>query len=379
MKDEEEEIKIEIVKESGDENDDNDNKKECNCESCNNCCKCSCNEEIFYALTFLGRLIMTFYCFYGLFLIYNFLIQFIVLIPGILYEIENFPIQIILSIAYVSFAMISSNILIIPVYDFLLFPFLRYRNVFAHLESLNLVANILDNNKKATKKINLKKSYFLIDILLILLEISYITAYILGFSSKTNKVISIVDFIILLLIHMYYFIIFFGYIIVSIYFIIKLVRHNSKFFRNKMYVFFFDLEANINDFFSEREPLPKINLFCYSINPILYKSYITIDKYVEENKSLKKKCGCYCCNCFSLKSCECEGCEEFLSKKCGKCFSGCFKDSNDLDKFFYSIKLILRIFLFLGSFIIVCIIINKKRIFDIIFFFYFLFVYFHYH
>jgi hypothetical protein len=236
--------------------------------------------------------------------------------------------------------MISSNILIIPLYDFLLFPFLRYRNVFAHLESLNLVANILDNNSEAKKQIILKKSYFLMDILLIVLGISYIVAYILGFNSNTNKVISVINFIILLLIHMHYLIIFLGYIIVSIYFIIKLAIHNFKYFKNKCYVFFFDLEANINDFFSEREPLPKINLFCYSINPILYKSYITIDKYVT------KKCRCYCCNCFSC----------------------CFKDSIDLDKFFYSIKLILRIILFLGSFIIVCIIIQKKRFFDIIFF-----------
>jgi len=352
-----EDLDFENVKISEDEN----NKKECN----NNCCECSCNEEIFFALTFFGRLILTFYSFYGLFLIYNFIIQFIILIPGILYEIESFPSQILLSIIYISFAMISSNILIIPVYDFLLFPFLRYRNVIAHLESFNLVVNILDNNDKAKEKINLKKSKFLLDILLIILEISYIISYILGVLSLTNKAIFFIDFIILLLIHLYYLIIILGYILVSIYFIIKLIKHNSKFFKNKCYVFFFDLEANINDFFCEREPFPKINLFCYSINPILYKSYIPIDKYVKNNSLLKKKCCCYCCNCFSLKYCKCEECEKFFSEKFGKCYS---YFGNDLDKFFYSIKLFLRIILFLGLFIIVCILIYKKSIFNIIFF-----------
>ena len=42
----------------------------------------STGDEIWFALTFIGRILMTLYSFHGLFFIYNFIIQFIILIPG---------------------------------------------------------------------------------------------------------------------------------------------------------------------------------------------------------------------------------------------------------------------------------------------------------
>ena len=65
-----------------------------------------CGEEVLYGITFLGRLIMTLYSFHGLFFIYNFIVQFIILVPGILYEIQSTGLQIILSLVYIIFALL---------------------------------------------------------------------------------------------------------------------------------------------------------------------------------------------------------------------------------------------------------------------------------
>ena len=47
----------------------------------------SVGDEIWFAFTFIGRIIMTIYSIHGLFFIYNFIIEFIILIPGLLYDL----------------------------------------------------------------------------------------------------------------------------------------------------------------------------------------------------------------------------------------------------------------------------------------------------
>ena len=90
--------------------------------------------EVIFAITFLGRIIMTLYSFHGLFFIYNFIIQYIILVPGILYEINIGFFQVLFGLIYVIFAISTSNVLVIPTYEFFLFPFLTFKNPLYHFK-----------------------------------------------------------------------------------------------------------------------------------------------------------------------------------------------------------------------------------------------------
>ena len=182
-------------------------------------------EEIYYAITFPGRIIMTLYSFHGLFFILNFLIQFIILVPGLLYDINSTSLQIVLSIVYIFFALFSSNLLIIPTYELLLFPYLRYRNVLAHLESLAIVKNIIDKDDEAKQELVLNKSRNFVDILLVIIELLYLIGFFLGFISITRIFTDVVHIIILFIIYFNYLVLYFGYIVISFHFMIKLVKH----------------------------------------------------------------------------------------------------------------------------------------------------------
>ena len=46
--------------------------------------------DLFFGITLPGRIILTLYSFHGLFFIYNIIIQYIILIPGLLYDVDSF-------------------------------------------------------------------------------------------------------------------------------------------------------------------------------------------------------------------------------------------------------------------------------------------------
>ena len=232
-----------------------------------------CGEEIIYGITFIGRIIISLYSFHGLFFMLNFLVQFIILVPGVLYEINSTFGQIFLSVVYIIFALFSSTLLIIPIYELLLFPFLRYRNVLVHLESLAIVKNIIDDNDNACQELVINKNRDWVDIILVIIEISYITGFVLGFSSITSKFTDIVHIIVLSIIYFYYLVLYFGYIVISIYLMYKLIR-NIKNCGECLKGFFFDLATHLDSFFENKNPLPKINLFCYIIKKKIKKSYL---------------------------------------------------------------------------------------------------------
>ena len=266
-------------------------------------CKCCCDtfsEDILYGITFLGRLIMTLYSFQALFFLYNFIINFIFLLPGMLFFTESKAFKTIIIIFYAFFASLTSNILIIPTYEFLLFPFLTSKNIMAHWESLKIAINIIHNNKCAKDEIEFKKSKFLLDILLIVIEIAYFVGFFLGFSSNTIIVKDIVREIIFIIIYLFYLIIFFGYFIVSIDLKLNLIcyirkkNNNRKFITNSLIY----MDEYINDFFQERPPLPKINLLSYVINPLLQKSYSELTTNANNQNlfhTLQNYCSCSCC------------------------------------------------------------------------------------
>lgn len=288
-----------------------------------------CGEEVTYGITFIARIIISLYSFHGLFFMLNFLVQFIILVPGVLYEINSTSGQIILSIIYIFFSLFASTLLIIPTYELLQFPFLRYRNVLAHLESLAIVKNIIGDDDNACQELVLNKNRDWVDILLIVIEISYLIGFFLGFSSITSIFTDIVHIVILSIIYFYYLVLYFGYIVISFYLMYKLIIHINNCCQC-FCDFFCGLEKHIKhieSFFENKTPLPKINLFCYIINPILTKSYL--DK---NGKNLEK-----------LK------------------FSG-------LNKCFIGLKKVIRIILFFGSFFLAIFAMVKKNAFSIIFF-----------
>lgn len=231
--------------------------------------------DLMYGITFLGRVIFTLYSFHGLFFIYNFIIQYIILVPGILYEIESKFFQIIWGICYLIFAICTSNILVIPTFEFFSFPYLANRNPFAHLQSFYYIME----DKEFDTEVIVRQNNNYINGLLIFVEIVYALGYILGFASISIKVKDFIKIIVLFLIYLYYLIIFLNYIIISIYFIFAIVCCNKK--KNS----FFD----IKNFFENRRTIPEINLLSYVINPQLLKNY----EITPEVKN-KKYCEDYC-------------------------------------------------------------------------------------
>ena len=288
-----------------------------------NRCLLKCGEEVIYAMTIIARIILTLYSFHGLFFMLNFLIQFIILVPGLLYDIDSTATRLILCLLYVFFALFASNLLIIPTYELLLFPILRYRNPIAHLESLAIVKNIIDGKEDTKKELDLNENRDWVDAILIFIELFYVIGFFCGFSSSSNIVTDLAHICVLLVIYFYYLVLFFGYIVLSFHLMIKLIKHINK---RCFLEFFFHLETHINSFFDGKEPLPKINLFCYIINPILHKSYQGNNNEV-----------------FQL---------EF------SCINKCWSITKKISRFI----------LFLGSFILAIIVMIKKDVFSIFFF-----------
>lgn len=323
---------------SEENNKDNDeyalNVKICCCQKC---CK-TCSEDIIYGLTFIGRLIMTLYSFQALFFLYNFILNFIFLLPGMLYYTDDIAVIILVIFIYVFFATLCSCILIIPTYELLLFSFIRYKNAFAHIESLKIVMNLL-HDIKAENKINYKKSKIFFDFVFIAIEISYIIGIGLGFTSKTMKVKDIIRLIIFILIYSYYLFIFFGYLFIAADLKIQLIKKSLS---NCNKIFFWTkYEEFINEIFKNKK-IPNINLLCYAINPLLKESYIAI-------RNDNANDGDDCFNCIE-KSCWCFLCRNLL------CCSFCCGENT-----YFNFKNFIRPFAFLISFILAMIIMHNQK------------------
>ena len=298
-------------------------------------------DEVMFAITFIARIIMTLYSFHGLFFIYNFIIQYIILVPGILYEIDNLFSQIFLGCIYIIFAMCTSNVLVIPTYEFLLFPYLNFRNPLYHLQSLQRTRYIINDRKdkliQSEEELENERN-IVVNVILIIIEVFYGIGYILGLASITIKMKDYVKIVILFLIYTYYLVIFLGYIFLSIYlclqFFIFSYQNNSgcwtiikKTF--DLNAFFGDPDKN-KDKPNQRDigPLPRINLFSYIIHPLLKKSYKN-----RENLEISQEI-----------------------------------DKAHCEDYFYYFKIISRFLLFIFSFVLICFIINRKDITSIIFF-----------
>ena len=163
-------------------------------------------KEVWFAVTILGRIVMTLYSFHGLFFIYNIIIQYIILVPGILYSEPSFGIRLFIGIIYILFAACASNVLVIPTYEFLLIPYLHYQNPFYHLQSFGRVINIIEKelDKEDEEVENENENYIVVNIFLIVVEIFYFSSYLLALASITTKFKDYVKIVILFIIYVYY-------------------------------------------------------------------------------------------------------------------------------------------------------------------------------
>jgi len=204
--------------------------------------------EIKFALTFLGRILITIYSFQGLFFLYNFIFQYLALPALFFYFFEGkyTIIQIIAAIIYISIAILTSNVLVIPTYEFLSFPFLKHHNPFSHLESFRYIYRDTKFNCESVAKKNIP----LLNIFLFSISIIYLIGFLLGLISEITffKVFS--EFLILFFVYIYYLTVIFCYFLISVYIIIW---HNPLKFKNHIF--------------------PDINLLSYSLNPIYNDNY----------------------------------------------------------------------------------------------------------
>ena len=153
--------------------------------------------------------------------------------------------QLFFGVVYLIIAILTSNVMVIPTFEFLSFPFLKYKNPFSHLDTFNY---IFEDEKFNTKDF-VGKNKGKTNLCLILISICYIYGFFSGLFSNSAFIKNVVEFLILSFVYVYYLVIIFCYINISIYAFIK----NPLKFKNKI--------------------LPNINLLNYSLNPIYKDNY----------------------------------------------------------------------------------------------------------
>ena len=257
--------------------------------------KCNrCTGDLMIGITYLGRIILTLYSFHGLFFIYNIIFQYIILFAGVLYDIKNFYFQIIMTLIYILFSFSAGNILVIPTYDFLTFPFMSYRNPFIHLMSFTyIVKDVKFDTEKAIRKNN-----NIINIMLIVIEIVYFIGFLCVFCSLTTLIKDYCKFVILCFMYIYYLLMILSYCFLLIFIMIQLsitaYKEYNKIPENKNRCFlikFWNILHNslidYNAYFGKRKELPDINLLSYIINPYLMKNYEFKDGTQFETKHME--------------------------------------------------------------------------------------------
>lgn len=258
------------------------------------------HKDIWFGITFFGRLIFTFYSFHGLLFVYNFVAQYILYVPGILILVDNFFVKICLAIISLSFGLCANNILVIPVYECFTFPFLKYTNPLAHLMSFGYIITKTKFIGKDNTEIT-KKNLLTLNIIFIIIESFYSIGFIIEllFIDIENKVKDITKVVVLFSIYLYYFLIIISYFFISLYLIVKLIvfskkKNQEEGKNNTIWGAFINIIKNgfyLNLFFEEEKfEIPNINLINYAINPFLDKYYKFKNKKIKEKVDKFYKC-----------------------------------------------------------------------------------------
>ena len=180
------------------------------------------NQNISFGLSFLGRIIMTFYSLHGLFFCYNLVLEYFLLIPGFLFSINNGFGKFILSLIYVCYSLCLSNILVIPTFEFLTFPYLKYPNSLSHLISFIYIYKEKEFDHKKIIHEN-QNTTFVLNIIFYVIETLYVVGYLLSFLTDVIILKDLIKSTILILVYLNYFAVFMNYVFVSFYLIIKIL------------------------------------------------------------------------------------------------------------------------------------------------------------
>ena len=263
------------------------------------------NKDFLWVISFPGRLIMISYSLHGLFFIINIIIQYIILIPGILYDIDNAFYRIIFSGIYLIFAISSSNILVIPLYDFFTFPFLKYENPLSHILSF---IYIYKEKEFDIEKITIEFPLISlsINIYLLIMQVLYICGMGLGYLSNIHILGDLVKCGNLFFIYSYYLILVLSYFALSFYLIMKILFSCKKMRNNDVEIYnpnehleqkycpscykcCINYINNINYYFEDRPSLPNINLVTSLIDPFLLSNYDIPQDYRNNLGNFKKE------------------------------------------------------------------------------------------
>ena len=212
--------------------------------------------DFLFGFSLPGRIIVTLYTFHGLFFIYSLVIQYIILIPSFLYTIEMGKIlKFILSFIYLIFAISSSNILVIPTFEFLSFPFLLIKNPFSHFISF-----IYINRGKEFEESKITDKDCIVNIILIAFEIIYFISLICGYFLNIIIIKDLVKMIIIIIIYLYYLTIVLLYFFTSLFLFLRNIKELCNWRR-------------AIDLFYNKTEIPDVNLMSYLIHPFLFKFY----------------------------------------------------------------------------------------------------------
>lgn len=101
-------------------------------------------------VSYLGRFILTFYSFYAIIILVGIILQYILVVGGLLFVFQNKVAIFFYSILFIFFCFFMSNVLIIPLWEFTYFPYLTQINYEHNI--INLWRNILDKPIKTDKE-----------------------------------------------------------------------------------------------------------------------------------------------------------------------------------------------------------------------------------
>ena len=136
------------------------------------------------------------------------------MIPGFLFTIENGFAKIFLSIIYISYSLCLSNILVIPTFEFFTFPYLKYPYSLSHLISFIYIYQEKEFDNKKIIYQNPRKTFFL-NIFFYVIEIVYITGYLLSIFTKVIIIKDLIKCFILILVYLNYLAIFMNYVFID--------------------------------------------------------------------------------------------------------------------------------------------------------------------
>ena len=221
--------------------------------------------DFWYGASLFGRILFTLYSIHGVFFIYNFVIQYIIMFPSVLYSNEMSKVEgFFFSCIYTLFAINTSNLLLIPTYEFFSFPFLLYKQPFAHIISFIYTRK---GEEYSSKNIEEHNVYTKITFgFFIFVELLYLVGLLCIYFFEIVILKDCIKMGILILIYTYYTIIFLSYFFYSFYLFFFIIcckfREKKGRFRNILIEYFKD--KKISD----------LNLYSNIINPILSKNYV---------------------------------------------------------------------------------------------------------